>query len=92
MKLEKLMHRDQNNSEQTDNLQTCEFPINTPWGEVNIDLLSFEKAKKKADEIANPPGPNEMGKLVQEYLGGQEHVDTVYWGPETWWPYQILYK
>ena len=21
-----------------------------------------------------------MGKLVQEYLGGQEHVDTVYWG------------
>ena len=74
------MHRDQNNSEQTDNLATCEFPINTPWGEVNIDLLSFEKAKKKADEIANPPGPNEMGKLVQEYLGGQEHVDTVYWG------------
>ena len=23
------MHRDQNNSEQTDNLATCEFPINT---------------------------------------------------------------
>ena len=46
---------------------------------MNIDLLSFEKLRK-ADEIANPPGPNEMGKLVQEYLGGQEHVDTVYWG------------
>ena len=41
------MHRDQNNSEQMDNLATCEFPINTPWGEVNIDLLSFEKAKEK---------------------------------------------
>ena len=43
------MHRDQNNSEQTDNLATCEFPINTPWGEVNIDLLSFQKAIRNND-------------------------------------------
>ena len=76
------VNKDQIMSEQSEDFTTCEFPIKTPWGEVNIDLLSFEKAKKKAKKIANPPGPNEMGRLVQEFLGGEEHVDTVYWGPK----------
>ena len=62
--------------------EECEFPIETSWGNFSIDLYQFEKARKTAVELANPPEPNELNKLVQEFLGGEDHVDSEYYKPQ----------
>ena len=57
------------------------FTINSPMGDVSVDMLEYEAAKKSAKKQVNPPELSLLTQKVQRFLGGQEQTDFRYFKP-----------
>ena len=67
-------------SEKQENNDT-KFTINSPIGDVSVDMLEYEAAKKSAKKQVNPPELSLLTQKVQKFLGGQEETDFIYFRP-----------
>ena len=50
------------------------FTINSSMGNLSVDLLEFERAKKNAKKLVNPPELSVIKKKIQEFLGERNNL------------------
>ena len=77
--MEKLEEMNQESEKQENN--DTKFTINSPIGDVSVDMLEYEAAKKSAKKQVNPPELSLLTQKVQKFLGGQEETDFIYFRP-----------
>ena len=58
------------------------FTINSSMGNLSVDLLEFERAKKNAKKLVNPPELSVVKKKIQEFLGGEEQSNYRWYKPK----------
>lgn len=80
------MIREENIEEKTKqeevNKIKTDFTINSSMGNLSVDLLEFERAKKNAKKMVNPPELSVIKKKIQEFLGGEEQSNYRWYKPK----------
>ena len=66
--------------QEEENKNKTSFTINSSIGDANIDLLEFERAKKHAKKLVNPPELSVINKKIQHFLGGKEQSNYRWYG------------
>tara|TARA_B100000575_G_C23126472_1_gene652723 strand:+ start:1199 stop:2653 length:1455 start_codon:yes stop_codon:yes gene_type:complete len=62
--------------------QSTKFSVYSPMGNVSVDMLEFEKARKRALKEVHPPEPSLVSQMVHAYLGAEEQSDSKYYRPK----------